>query len=142
MTAKEYLSQIKTLQKKNDALEQELEAIREEAGNLQSPWPDGQPHGTGTTDPVATEAVRLAEQRNKMEEEYRRRLFDIRKKRYEILNTLEGIEDAECHELLCQRYVRCLRWEQIAVNMEKSYQWVAGPLHSKALQLVARLISE
>lgn len=142
MTAKEYLSQVRVLDKQNKALELELEALREEAGNLKSMWPDGQPHGTGTTDPVATEAVKLAEQADKLEIEYRRRLFEIRKKRFEILTLLENVDDAECHDLLCQRYVRCLRWEQIAVNMEKSYQWVAGPLHSKALQLVARLLSE
>ena len=86
--------------------------------------------------------TKLAEQADKLETEYRRRLFEIRKKRFEIITLLEKIDDAECHDLLCQRYIRCLRWEQIAVNMEKSYQWVAGPLHSKALQLVARLLSE
>ena len=142
MTTKQYLNQIRTLEARTKAINAELDAIRDEVGTLGSPWPDGQPHGSGKTDPVAAEAVKLAEQMKRLEAEYRRKLFEIQRKRMEIITLLDGIGDAECHDLLCQRYVRCERWEQIAVNMGHSYQWVAGPLHSKALALVAALIKK
>lgn len=142
MTAKEYLSQIRVLTKKAEAIEQELTAISEEAGNLKSHWPDGQPHAPGLSDPVAAEAVKLAEKTHKLEAEYKQRLFEIQRKRMEIITLLDNLEDADCHELLCQRYVRCARWEQIAVDMGYSYQWVAGPLHGRALGLVEKLLKK
>lgn len=141
MSAKEYLIQIKTLQAKARAIEEELATIREEIGALRSPWPDGQPRGSATSDPVGAEAVKLAEQTGKLEAEYRAKLFEIQRKRMEIITLLDGLEDAECHELLIQRYVRCERWEQIAINMGYSYQWVAGPLHGRALAMVEKLLN-
>ena len=141
MNAKEYLQQIRVLNAKADAIDMELHELREETALLRSSWPDGQPHGKGgKSDPVGNEAAALADQERKLEREYLLLLFQIRAKRYEIIMLLDKIQNAECHDLLTQRYVRAERWEQIAINMGYSYQWVAGPLHNKALQMVDQIL--
>lgn len=41
--------------------------------------------------------------------------------------------DADCMRLLYKRYFKGDSWEQIAFDMNFTYQWVAGGLHRKAL---------
>lgn len=41
--------------------------------------------------------------------------------------------DADCMNLLYKRYFLFKSWEEIAVEMGKTYKWVSGGLHQKAL---------
>ncbi len=69
MTAKEYLLQYRIISERLRAIESLLQELREEqAGlgieSLRSAWPDGQPHGTGTTDPTGSQAIKAADARS------------------------------------------------------------------------------
>ena len=50
--------------------------------------------------------------------------------------------DADCCRLLCKRYFQDGTWEQIAVEMGFTYQWVSGGLHQKALSQLQKALDE
>ena len=66
------------------------------------------------------------------------KFIDYKKEAMEILSTC----DAECINLLYKRYFMFETWEQIAVDMEYTYQWVSGGLHKKALMQFQRGFEE
>lgn len=158
MDAKNYLKQIRILAVKERILEQEIAGIRAEMESVdvsvRSTWPDGQPHGTGITDPVGEKAAadvdaQIQERRRELmgllrdvELKLLRTQTDLYTKRVEIIEQIGQVQDAQCCELLNLRYVRCETWEQIAVTMGKTYQWVAGPLHGKSLQLMEEILKK
>ena len=62
MTAKEYLTEVRRIDADIQMLTAEIDKIRLEMSGLiddtiSSSWPDGQPHGTGTGDPVGEKAA-------------------------------------------------------------------------------------
>lgn len=60
-------------------------------------------------------------------------------KAYTILNTIEQtIEQLPEREkyLMRARYIECKSWEQIAVDMHYSWQWI-HKIHSRALKILA-----
>lgn len=50
--------------------------------------------------------------------------------------------DADCITLLHKRYFQFQTWEQIAVDMCFTYQWVSGGLHKRALSQVQKVLDE
>lgn len=122
MTAKEYLLQVRTLDSTIRRLDQEVIRARNELITLRSPWPDGQPHGSGgKSDPVATKAVQLADTITRIEEEQlitRARLWRVRS---EIIEKIGEVKDPLSQELLYSYYVDGKSFEQIAVDI--GYSW-------------------
>lgn len=156
--AKDYLLQIRLLDAKLNTVTSIIDKIRQqlkELGDvdLSSSWPDGQPHGTITTDPTGSKAIKNLEQ-YKLEHdklvdklrEYEHQEISARSelwsKRMEILSVLDKVPDPLCYQLLVLRYVECRKWEWIAVELDKTYQWVAGPLHGRALVLVEDILEQ
>lgn len=140
--AKQYLMQVRLIDRRLRNVTKEIEAIREAyAETLRSPWPDGQPHGAGgKSDPVGEAAAALADQLRGLEAgqiRLRAKLWSIRA---EVVNVIGRVPDADCNELLSRRYVEGQKWEQIALEMNFDYTWVAGGLHSKALKMVRDII--
>ena len=50
--------------------------------------------------------------------------------------------DSECIVLISKRYFQFKTWEEIAVDMNFTYQWVSGGLHQKALAQVQKALDE
>lgn len=157
-SAKDYLLQIKILDAKLNATTSNINKIRQqlkELGDvdLSSSWPDGQPHGAMTTDPTGSKAIKnitqYKEERDRLvrklrEYEHQQILTrsELWSKRMEILAVLDKVPDPLCYQLLVLRYVECRKWEWIAVELDKTYQWVAGPLHGRALVLVEDILKK
>lgn len=141
MTAKEYLLQVHKLDIMIRNLDDEIRKLREEEVSIRSTWPDGQPHGSGTTDPTASMAVKLADQLSDLEDSHSRTRAELWQKRKEILGTISRVNQPEYNRLLYLRYVESCTWEEIAVDMHYTYQWVAGPLHGNALKEVEKIIN-
>ena len=141
MTAKEYLMQIRKLNTIISNIDDEIQQLRAETASIRSAWPDGQPHGHGTTDPVGAQAAKLADDLSNAEYRHLQFRRELWRKRMEIIEAIGKVEHADCNRLLYLRYVQCERWEQIAVEMDFSYQWVAGGLHSIALKEFEKVLS-
>lgn len=135
MTAKQYLLQYKLLTAKIENLEQDLAELREARSSISINL-DGMPHGTDLSDKTARLAAQLAD----MEED----ILDLRSEawrtRLRIIHVLSKVETPEHNTLLHKRYLEDKTWEQIAVEMHYTYQWVAGPLHGQALQAVEKIL--
>ena len=141
MTVKEYLSQIRILESQLQNVSAEIIKAREDLGRIRSAWPDGQPHGSGTKDPVGEEAAELADKLMELEHQHLETLSRLWSKRMEIVGTIGQVQDADCNRLLYLRYVEGRKWEEIAVELGYTYQWVCGALHGKALQIIREIIN-
>lgn len=157
-SAKDYLMQIRLLDMRLKTIDNTIAELRSEIRSIgdisvRSSWPDGQPHGTITTDPTGNQAAKLADANRAKYEELRDQLMryeteqiavrsKLWSKKAEILNVLDQVPDPTCHELLVRRYVNGETWELIAVSLNYTYQWVAGPLHGRALTLVADILEK
>lgn len=133
MTAKEYLSQIRTLETRIKSIDSEIEALRDEVGSLRSPWPDGQPHGSGVTNPVEAEAVKLADKLQQLETEQIKTRGRLWIQRMRIIDDIGRIQDNTAVALLTAKYVNGDTFEQIAVDIGYSYRQVLRK-HGEALE--------
>lgn len=140
MLAKEYLQQVKNIDYQIKNLDDEIKQLRSEIITIRSAWPDGQPHGTGASDPVGNTATKLADKLDDLEHKHMDMLSKLWHKRTEIVNTIGKMQHAEYNRLLYLRYVKLEMWEQIAVDMHYTYQWVAGSLHSNALEELQQIL--
>ena len=57
-----------------------------------------------------------------------------------VRNVINMVDNYARRDLLHRRYIEGQTWERIAVEMDKSYQYVAGSLHHKALKDVEKII--
>lgn len=145
MTAKEYLQQIEKLKAMIRNSDDLIQDLRSQEISVRSAWPDGQPHGTGTTDPVGKAAAKLADELSDAEYnqlQLRRALY---RKQIEITETLSLLERPEHNRLLFLRYVEGWTWDEIAEDMERTYQWVANSvsgLHGNALRELEKILEK
>ena len=158
MIAKEYLLQVGIIDAKLKTIDANIARLRKEIYalediSLSSSWSDGEPHGLKITDPTGDKAARLADRSSERLESLKKQLADYEyqqiitrsklwEKRMEVIDTIGRIHDAKCYRLLIMRYIEGAKWELIAVDMDNTYQWVAGPLHSKALILLQEVLDE
>ena len=140
MSAKEYLMRIRILDTKIKNLDSEIRDLRSEIITVRSSWPDGQPHGTGISNPVESAVEKLIDQLADIERQHIMLQSKLWSARNEVIETIGKVSHAEYNRLLYLRYVQGEMWEQIAVDMGYTYQWVAGPLHSNALQEVEDIL--
>lgn len=157
MNAKEYLNQYQKIKAELDIIESSICDIQDEMQrigdiSLKSAWPDGQPHGTITTDPTGEKAVQIV---TKYEEQYKELSKQLRQyefeliirsskmwsKRMEILDTLSNIGDSTLYKILTYRYIDGKRFELIAVEIGYTFRHVIR-LHGQALKKVEELINE
>ena len=72
--------------------------------------------------------------------------------RNEAMKLIDEACDADCHKLLHKRYIGAYdtekgriifkTWEQIAVEMGFTYQWVSDGLHKRALSQLQKILDE
>lgn len=158
VNAKEYLGQYMITVARLKNVEASLQEIRTELANLtsveiRSAWPDGQPHGTGTTDPVGERAAadadaELGRERDRLRSLLRdlevrelRARSDLWKKRNEIENVVGKVSDPVYNRLLHMRYIEGETMERIAVDIGFSWRHT-NRLHSEALQIVAGILKK
>lgn len=60
----------------------------------------------------------------------------------EAMEIIDNSCDADCLRLLYKRYFSYMKWEEIAVDMNYTYQWVSGGLHQRALGQVQKALDE
>lgn len=128
----EYLKQYRIAGAAERRLREELAMWRSTAEKVTatlSPLPRGQGDGTGHLERAVE---RLAELETALgaalEERVRLRLA--------VNTAIQTVPDDRLRYLLERRYVDGCTWEQIALDMDLTYQWTCA-LHKKALDLIA-----
>ena len=128
MTAKTYLSQIRVadirIQDGLDDLRQEKAKATKVTAAMEWEMVSGSKSPDKLTDAVA-KIIELQEQINRDVDKY----VDIKKEATELL---AQVENPTHYKLLHSRYVLYKTWEQIACELDFTYQWVCQ-LHGVAL---------
>ena len=128
MTAKEYLSQYQTLSNQIALLSQEKARFQDISIKITSGDLD-KLRGDQVRDKVA-EAV---EKISSVEEQIGEQVSGLLDLKAEITGKIMSIPNPTYRELLTHRYILGKTFEQIAVDMHYTYQWVCI-LHGRALQ--------
>lgn len=139
MKAKDYLLQCRQIEEQIQQIDAEIQSLRDEQILLRSPWPDGQPHGTGKSDPVGNQAAKIADQIAELEVKALKKRGELWLKRAEIIETIGLVQDEALNRLLWLRYVQGVSFEEVAVDMHYSYRHVTR-LHGEALQRVEKFM--
>lgn len=135
MTAKEYLRRYEYADLRAKRYEEEYRLEHELIGSISINY-DGMPHGSGISRKTENEALRLAEKAERCVEA---RLDAIRI-RQEVFDFISDIDDYE-GEILFQRYVNLLKWEEVCVAVHLSW-YAVHDHHRKALAIVQKRLDE
>lgn len=124
---KEYLLGFQKISRQLARLENELAEIR-----LNKYCPscisDGMPHASGCSD-LSFYMAKVDE----LEKKILKKKYNRLQKQQEIRNRIEKMEDENEKDVLTYRYLRGMKWEDIAVKMGYSWRRIHY-IHSKALE--------
>lgn len=139
--AKAYLWRIRKIEKDIENIEDMISDAREEQATIRSAWPDGQPHGTGITDPTAQAVIDLEKKIGEYERQLIRNRTELWRAKMDILDTISKVEDAKLSRLLYLYYVDGRTWEEVAVEMTYSWRHTLRR-HGTALREVEKIIDQ
>lgn len=137
MKAIDYLKQIEVMDAKINSNIEELAQLEALATKTTSVLGGERVQASGSQDKMAECVVKIADlqtELNKQIEEY----IEFKNQARDVINEC----DADCLTLLKKRYFFYKKWEEIAVEMNFTYQWVSGGLHQRALSQVQRVLDE
>ena len=137
MKAINYLRQIKVMDAKINSYIEQLGQLETMATKTTSVFGDERVQSSSSQQKMSDCVAKIVDMKNQITDEIDK-FIDYKKEAMEILSTC----DAECINLIYKRYFMFETWEQIAVDMEYTYQWVSGGLHKKALMQFQRGFEE
>lgn len=139
MKAKEYLKKIRSLDAVIDADIEELATLQALAEKTSVATDGERISSSGSQQRMADVVIRIVEMKDKITQEVDDLIAYKDKARQLVLNSC----DEDCIRLLIKRYFGIYdpksertvykTWEQIAIDMGFTYQWVSGGLHQRAL---------
>ena len=126
MTAKEYLTQIRSIALRVKRIQNELEQLRADAASVSINL-DGMPRATGNGDRLARLAIKMAEYNTELQEELNT-LLDEKARAIKMIKTLPPKQQT----VLIEYYIHVKKWERIAEEMSISVRHCQR-LHGNAL---------
>ena len=135
MTAKEYLSQARTLDMRIKSKLQQIESLNELATScavIYSDMPRNPNRGSSNVERCMLRIIDL-------EESLKLDVEDLVELKKEIMATIHAVSDVELQTLLEKRYLCFLSWERIAVEMHYSIQHIYR-MHDAALSCVTTIM--
>lgn len=135
MTTKEYLNQYRIARAKVERCRERLAQIQESLDSKSTSF-DAMPRPTGISKPTETNAIRLAETRERLEETMR----STEVVRQQIADEIEQVDGVIYQELLYGRYVQGLEWEDVTRRVSRyrdrpyAEPHVRGYMHAEALR--------
>ena len=135
MTAKEYLSQARTLDMRIKSKLQQIESLNELSTSCTvvcSDMPRNPNHGGSKIEKAVVKIIEV-------EESLKRDVENLVELKKEIMTTIHSVANVELQTLLEKRYLCFLSWEQIAVEMHYSIQHIYR-MHDEALSSVAAIM--
>ena len=137
MKAINYLKQIKSMDAKINADIEELASLEALATKTTSVLGGERVQSSGSQQKMADCVAKIVDMKDRINAEIDR-YIDYKREARELLSECES----ECITLISKRYFQFKTWEEIAVDMNFTYQWVSGGLHQKALAQVQKALDE
>ena len=128
---KAILSQYRWAEKRIARLVEEKTAWMAKAAAVTPVYSD-MPKGGGNGDRVPVAVERIVEIERELDREIDRQA-DLRVR---VEAAIRGLSDPKLRDLIRYRYVDGMTWEQIAVELDFTYQWVCA-LHGRALDQIS-----
>lgn len=153
MKAQEYLMQIAHIESELAQTERLIREIREEIKritkrytDLKSSWPDGQPHGTMTSDPTGEAGSTLADALDESKQELEHLEAEETEKRKDLymmkqntIGALSKIQNVKINNVLYFKYVQLMTDEEIAEEMGYDPRHIRR-LHKRGLKIMETII--
>lgn len=128
MTAKEYLNQVKNLESKMKILKEEIDTLREMVVSTGAIQQGERVLSSGTQDKMAETICKI----NEKECEWNDLMREFALARANVIINIQKLNNPEYEQILYKRYCQSKKWEEIALEMNYTYQWVCK-LHGRAL---------
>ena len=129
MTAKEYLSQARTLDMRIKSKLQQIESLNELATSCTVVYSDMPRNPNRGGSKIERAVLKIIE----VEESLKHDVEDLVELKKEIMATIRAVSDVELQTLLEKRYLCFLSWEKIAVDMGYDLRYT-HKLHIRALE--------
>lgn len=129
MTSKQYLRQLRDLDRQISARLEQIEILQSQAEKVTTtlgPSPGG--GGSGASDKTGENVARIAD----LKEEINETISFYLELKVAALAKIERLENGRHKYILFQYYLNQKTWEEIAVDLRCSYRWVLT-LHGEAL---------
>ena len=129
--AKEYLSQIKTLDSKIRRRQQEAKELRDVALSLGSTQmdPDRIRSASPDPDPMASQVGRYVD----IQKEVQAMIIELMELKHQIIGQIAELDDSDCMRVLWKRYVDLKTFNQIADEIGYDIRTIFR-IHGRALQ--------
>ena len=137
MTAKSYLQQIKRCDVKIDNGIEELARLKALATRVTSAMSGDVVSRTRNNDTMSDTIAKIIKLQEELDREVDR-YVDLKR---DVAVMLSKMENPVYYQVLHSRYILYKTWEQIACDMDFTYQWVCE-LHGRALQEFAKLLEQ
>lgn len=129
MTAKQYLQQGYYLNKQIDVKCEQIRKLREMTQKVTATANDCKVQASGSQSRMADTVDKMVD----LERELADAVNEYAAKRQEIAAVIQRVDNPNYRTLLEYRYLACMKWEEIAVRMHYSWQWV-HKMHKRALK--------
>jgi len=137
MAAKEYLNQAFFLDKKISSLQDELDKLNKSFASLRSPQLlQDVVKSTPQGDNIARTVEKIIDMQNKINAEIDR-LIDLKT---DIREKINRVADEKQRLVLTKRYIVLKTWEQIAVDLDFSFQHIHN-IHHDALKSFSKILN-
>ncbi len=134
MTTKEYLSQYYILDKRIKDKKDEIEKLKLLVNNVGSFTGTEKVQSSSNLHKMSDTIAVIVDLSNEIMEQTTKLL----QLKYDIMILIEKAEKQEYKRLLELRYIVCMKWEEIAVDMGYSYKYV-HKVHNKALNNLSKI---
>lgn len=128
MAAKDELKELRKIESLINAKLDELQAVKSLAEKVTAAFSD-EPRGGGISDKTGDNVVKII----MLENDINKHIDELVDRKREATRKIVMIKEVDCRLVLSLRYLANLQWEDIAVKMDKTIQWV-HVLHGRALQ--------
>ena len=136
ITAKEYLNQVRNLETKMKILKEEIDTLRELVVSTGAVQQEERVMSSGAQDRMAETICKI----NEKEEEWNQFMREFALTRAEVIISIQRLNNSDYEQILYKRYCQGKKWEEIALDMNYSYQWVCK-LHGKTLLEIEKIIN-
>lgn len=130
MTAKEYLQQVYLIKRKIKRLQDRREDLRADLYSVKSP--SDLPEIRVQTSLTGDKMLELVAKVDELERGIIAEIDRLTDKKQQIISEIENVPNENHRQLLFERYILCLKWEQISIDMDKSIRWIYA-MHGVAL---------
>lgn len=135
MNAKEYLKQVERYDMLINNKLEELQRLKDLSTKITTSLSLTKVQTSGATSKIANSVEKLIDLQEEINDDIDK-FIDLRT---EVISNIDKIQNSDMCNVLYKRYLDLITWEQIAVDMHFTFQWV-HKLHNKALIEMQKII--